>query len=151
MLIAIALLVVQFGSGNDARAYFLTSVLLKYIENNNGAYPETEKSLENHGFLKIVKSKDGNDQYYFRCELDNTDWREFPEYPEYTFLYGIDVDDVKIVDNILIDKMSGRQILLIDGPYKLLQNKTYEYYSLILFKTMTRKKGGGEKIGYSDF
>ena len=44
MLIAIALLIVQFGRGKDARVYFLTSVLIKYIENNNGAYPETEKS-----------------------------------------------------------------------------------------------------------
>jgi hypothetical protein len=140
VIIAIVLLIVYaVGKGQTARAYFLTSVLFKYIENNNGAYPETEESLENQGYLKLVKNKDGSCQYYFRREL-TSNWREFPEYTEDTFLYGVDVDDIKIVDDILVDKMSGKQILLIDGPYKLLLKGTYEYFTYEIYKDMLRYK-----------
>ena len=139
VLIAIALLVIQFGKGKDARAYYLTSVLCNYIENNNGKFPASEKSLEDQGYLKIVKYKDVDCNYYFRRELDD-DWESFPEYSEYKFFYGTDANDIKIVDNALVDRKSGEHILLIDGPYKILQNRTYEYYSLVLYKAMIQKR-----------
>ena len=103
------------------------SHLIYYFNENNGAFPGSRTQLlaqgRNH-FDKVIGS-------------------------DLILLYGATANDIEIVDGILVDKVTRKHLLLINGPdmghpemankcYKQISNETFDELSSSVYKESNR-------------
>ena len=91
-------------------------VLLMYIQNNNGEFPLNKEDLIEQGYLRITQ-KD-NEIIYEITEDPNSDcyWWDSPYFNEFKISYGIQAEDIKIENDMVIDIRTGKPIYLVEAP-----------------------------------
>ena len=136
----------------QSTAQSLQPFMLKYIQDNNGLFPQNEQDMIDSGFMK----RDQND-IYFR---DPT-WTEgatelfWHRKDNYYFdmleiAYEMDINDIERLGEKLIDKKTGEQVFLIKGPFtELLSPRpetTYTRFSLELYELMLEERNEQERL-----
>ena len=116
-------------------------ILTSYIRNNNGVFPANEKEFFNSQF---IRDKIGYFGKTYEVRFDpNSPWISC-NFGRLKIKYGVDLNNIKVINNILIDKETGNQILLIDGLFgneiKISTDGaiSYESVSLELFNVMSQ-------------
>jgi hypothetical protein len=124
----------------------LNYVISSYIS-QEGNYPQNESALMKK--LLIKKNKDeNNSEYFMRSAFFNPDmprdpngWIRIWDFDLFKISYGVNINNIKVMDGKLYDKITGNQILLIDGPCKkYLQSLQYEPISLGWYKLMLQER-----------
>ena len=113
-----------------------------YIKANQGQFPTCEDDLIGQGFLG--KRKVGEEYEYYRgpscfgVDFPPENGRWLP-LDLFKLAYGADATDLELVNGKLYDKSSGKEVLLITGPYKENLKRTptcYESVSLQWYRLM---------------
>ena len=131
-------------SSYEAHAYAVQYLIKSYID-EIGKFPGSRFDLEKDKFLKII-TQEGKPCYFVRsAKFDPTN----PEEPSgwkkanfkldpFSISYGANLDNLRMKDNVLQDKMTGQETLLINGPYgtKFPRHlkKTYQAISMLWFE-----------------
>jgi len=134
-------------SGVGARAWRIQGCILDYIRENEGKFPSNEADLEQKYILKktIV---DDTIKYYVRSndydaehpEAGKT-WKEIAlTFDLFELRYWSKLEKIERIDDKLYDKFTGKQILLIKGPYPRLLKNTYELISLSWYELILQEK-----------
>jgi len=124
----------------------ITYMLLDYIESNNGHFPTNEEDLVAQGYLrKNIQNQEVI--YETRYGNSNSDpWGICPNFEKFDILYGIDVNDLNLINGKLYYKKDDIQVFLIKGPFRGSLKLYYEEMSRKLFLQAQKLKSGEEKV-----
>lgn len=141
------------------------SCIKLFISENGGRFPAGKRELIKRGYLTLNSDVDGEELYEVRkIQGINNDWSADYFRPKYEVIqgcclyldrfkvnYDVKFEDLKLVDDIIIDIKTGKPILLIDGPTNFsftsyyLPKRYYMFASCELYKEMEyREKMKGE-------
>lgn len=120
----------------------ITFCLKNYIAENEGCFPTSVEDLEKKGFLKKVPYGNKQGEYYYRIYApDMTAWEgwlPFQQFNQFTFQYGVKVEDIELKEGRLFSKADHTQIFLFKGPFFERLITEYEAASLELYQEMVR-------------
>lgn len=155
LILAIVALIVLYrlstlihSAGSAARiAGQIHRVITSYIQENHGDFPANEVDLEQQLFIRKIKTDEG-DEYFIRSASfdpqypeDKKGWIKIWDFDLFKIFYGVNVEDIEMIDDKLYDKATKEQILLIDGSYKKnLQRNHYEPISVKWYNQMLQEK-----------
>ena len=99
----------------------LKEVVNEYIKQNNGKFPSGEEDLLNQEFLKKEKTPSG---FRYSVNLDSeypeleANWSIIPDgyFESLEINYGLNINQIKVVDSSLYNEDTKEQLLLINGP-----------------------------------
>ena len=90
----------------------INATILAYIRANDGEFPSKQEDLIDEGFLR--KSINNGKIAFELCPEREGDWFVCPYFEEFKLAYGIEKDDIKIINDSVYEK--NVPIMLIDGP-----------------------------------
>lgn len=140
LLFGLAAKIHLIGSGLGGAAWKMREIINVYIRNNNGRFPSSESDLEKTGLLKKTEHNNGI-RYYIRYGATNEDrWHEFNYFDMFRIYYGVNTENLKVLDGIIYDKSTNKPLLLIEGLYKWALRKVYQSISLEWYELMLQEK-----------
>lgn len=122
-----------------ARAHTLGNVISCYIA-NEGYFPSSEDDLVQRGYLRKENNDVNSIQYYIRCDPNTEGWHSLFPYKLFKIRYGIDIQDLKIINGKVCDKITNEPILLIEGSYSFALKRTYESVTLMWYNQVLKKE-----------
>jgi hypothetical protein len=128
-------------SGVAPRALALETWIHCYIAATDGCFPTGEEDLQESGFLRRTVTA-GGVKYAVRNQPDSARWRRVDYFDWFKIAYGADANNIEASHRKLYDKTTGKQVLLIEGPYKRVLKHTYEAISFRWYKAMHKERPG---------
>jgi hypothetical protein len=129
--------------GVGARARAIGDWISLYIREEGVGFPASVRDLENKGYLRRTSTNDST-EYSIRFAVDGQKehWQAFSYFELFKIAYGAKVEDVALIEGQLRGKRSGKEMLLIDGPYKRFLKSTYRGISLKWYRLMVKENEG---------
>ena len=113
--------------------------IARYIEQNGGTFPKSERDLVDNGLLKKVET-DGNLTYYLKLgppDLGEKAYYERSFFEQLRIAYGTSPERIELRKGKLYDRETGQPTLIVDGPYKDdLMSQFYLPISVDLYQLM---------------
>jgi len=123
----------------------ITEMLLAYIKSNNGNFPTNEEDLIDQEYLR---QKIQNQEVIYETRYGNSNsetWGICPNFEKFNILYGIDFNDLNLINGKLYYKNDDIQVFLIKGPFKGSLKLYYEEMSRKLFLQAHKLKSGKKR------
>jgi len=113
---------------------WLVGWLKLFIAENEGRFPSSQQELIDKGLLKVEPHAGG---YNYRVYMGGNDkgGAVFPLFERFSIRYGTNVDDLEIRNATLFDKLTHKEVLLVQGFYPQLK-QTYTVASVQLYYEM---------------
>ena len=131
-------------AGNASRiASQIEQIIAEYIREGDGHFPLNEVDLQHRGLISKVDANGMIEYFMNPSPLNNqipesqAHWIKLWDFDLFRIAYGTRVEDIEVVNGVLYDIGTKKEILLLDGPYsKYLKNTVYLPISLRWYQLM---------------